>query len=248
MDGAAGAQKGVDDPVGTHHRQQNHQYRGRHGDPQAQPDNVPQLGAVLLAVFVADDRGDTLGIAKVHRRLNELNIEDDGDGGHAVLTGVVEHHQVEKHRGDGHRQVVDQLRGTVEAGAGQCPALPAGEDKAERALPVAEEVDDTKETRNGVSDAGGNGRTADVHPHRPQKEPIQQDVGHAACHGGGQSQYRLSLGDKEVLGEHLKVAQGQKEGEGEQIGLSIGLEHRRAAQQLKQLFVKQPDQPCNGCC
>ena len=194
-----------------HQRQAVYHRRTDSDEPQAVPDDPPELGMILSSVFIADHRGHAHGKSDIDGREHKLQIHDNGNGRHAVLLPELQKDQVEQQRGDGHRNIGHHLRRAVSAGLQQHPPPGTKGDEAQRSFPVPKEEDHTGHGGDAVADTRGNGRALHAHPHRAHEQPVQHNIGKTAAHSGAKSKLRPTGGDEEHLKEGLEKCRRGKE-------------------------------------
>ncbi len=116
-----------------------------------------------------------IGIPRVKGACKHQDIHDDGHGGNAIFTDIMEHRPVEHHRNDACDQRSCHFRASVCRRA--CENLEAESRlcKVQKAL-FAAEYKQTDNSGHRVTQARGNGRTADPHIQKADKYIVKHNV------------------------------------------------------------------------
>ena len=142
---------------------------------------------VPLPVVIADHGRRAVGVPDKQRADKHQYVHDDGDGGHAVLSDVFQHGQVEQQRGDAGNQGGGQLGKAVGGGVEQHASPKDRLLEVEQAVPFTE---DQKARRRGegVPQPRGGGGPPDAQARHGDEHIVQDDVAHAPRHGADEGQ------------------------------------------------------------
>lgn len=209
------------------------QQRAARDGHQAEAHEAAQLSEIPGAELVGEDGSDTVCEAHVDGRQKHLGVEDDGDGGDAVGTGVAEGQDVEQEGRDADGELRDELRAAVVHGLAECAPfeLRLGEAERPAAAPEVEEADDSGEQ---VSDARRKAGAEDAETEVGEEEVVEARVRQPCQHRDAEALHRPAVGDEECVEEDHQRGKGEEGQQGVEIAAAVREQLWRSAEQEEQ--------------
>ena len=163
---------------------------------------------VFRAVVKADHRRDAEGIAHDDGVEDHIDIENHGNGGHAVFAGNAHRLVIIKKGYQGIRKVGNHFRSAVGRAAQQHRQVENRFFEPQQAVVGQKKIEEGDHTADGVSQHRGESRPGDAQFHHGDEDIVENHVGHTCRHGEDQSQCRLFGGDEKDLKSDLKHEEG----------------------------------------